>query len=82
MNIANVFTCSRCGGHRIEEVVTSHVSRYPIESFDEITGFRYGTVIDSDGGVRYQCADCSHLVAENYKALFEALKEAFNRSRT
>jgi predicted RNA-binding Zn-ribbon protein involved in translation (DUF1610 family) len=63
--VAAAFTCPRCGGHRLEEVVCQVTASYEVVEYYPEGDLEYGDA-DMDGGKvdRYQCRDCGWVVPQ------------------
>jgi len=78
------FTCTKCGSHRLEEVmagvtVSSIVHTLAIE--DGEVSMEYGEQSNEGGTVdRYQCMDCGDMVANSQEELIEELSGQFHKS--
>jgi predicted RNA-binding Zn-ribbon protein involved in translation (DUF1610 family) len=59
MKISDIFTCQKCGGHEIEEVVIGVTISSLVENVYDDGDIEYGPS-ENDGGEmdRYQCANC------------------------
>jgi hypothetical protein len=82
------FTCRKCGGHRIEEVMHSVTVRSPITKIfiqDDTADCNYNLnlVSHEDGYVdHYQCIDCGRVIeANDLVELVEALDNLLEQKR-
>jgi hypothetical protein len=69
------FTCHKCGGHAIEEVMTNVTVSSVINSIGEGGDIEYGLAYNDDGEVdRFQCVDCGATVTSgDNEELYEEL---------
>ena len=77
----DIFTCSKCGGHRLEEVminvtVASTVTKiWREEPNDPFVNVEYGEQTNQDGDLQcYQCMDCGLRIATTAEELAEVIK--------
>jgi hypothetical protein len=81
------FRCRKCGGVKLEEVVTNCTQSVAIASVGEeavATGeAEYDGIAETDGGEldRIQCLACGHVVARCYTQLLEAARKWPNSKR-
>ena len=77
MDTSKAFTCPRCGGHKLEEVMIEVVQTTVItavECVENGLACDYGDCSHDGGEVScYQCGNCGNVVAENEAALRELL---------
>jgi hypothetical protein len=63
--IAVIFRCPQCGGHRLEEVMTDVFVSSEVLYCDAEGGMEYGQEANDGGEVdRYQCLDCGWVVPD------------------
>ena len=76
------FTCPKCQGHSLEEImygvtVASNINSAFVE--DGEISFEYGEQSNENGEVdRYQCTDCGHTIATSQEKLAEMLVSTNN----
>lgn len=72
-----VFTCPRCGEHKLEEVMIGVIQTTVItdvEATDMGLACGYGDTSHDEGEVEhYQCGHCGHTVAESEDDLIKLL---------
>ncbi len=75
MRINEVFTCSNCGGHEIEEIMVNVTVVTEMASIEEDESAEYGDQINEDGEVdRYQCSGCGKTIAKDRAELLQILR--------
>jgi len=78
VEVETVFTCQRCGGHRLEEVMRDVTQTSVIACVENVAGMLqcdYDDVLCEGGEVsHYQCANCGEVVAETADELLDLLQ--------
>ena len=71
------FTCPKCGGTRLEEVMINVTVSSNVKSMDIDDGeidIEYGEQSNDDGEIEcYQCLKCGYVVAHSQKELIQFL---------
>ena len=82
-NITDLFTCSRCGGHWIEEIRQNCTSVTVVLGIRDDGSYIYGATTTEGGKPRgYRCMSCRRELRDNRDLLITNLSEILKQEKS